>query len=243
MSFQNIAPCLSQVETALKQCLSALNAEHPVSVSALSETISHCANALNQLQPIISELVKGEEIQSSVICCVRDYALDLLFSLDETQAAYKPRSHGDNVELIQDLLELIDEDEPSPPLASEEPSQAKQLPPEFSEAMHRHLEIVERLGEEHPDAKRSLMVAMHLAPDWFKDDISNMGNEMDLLPEATGYLEDGSPMFSLNAIAEKFGISIEQAEEDLQAMLSVRQELGLPLDGVMTDSFLIHRKQ
>ena len=118
MSLQRIVPCLVKVETALKQCLSALNAEHPVSVSALTETIGHCANALNQLQPIISELVKGEEIQSSVICCVRDYALDLLFSLDETQAAYKPRSHGDNVELIQDLLELIDEDEPSPPLAS-----------------------------------------------------------------------------------------------------------------------------
>ncbi len=46
MSFQNLAPCLSQVETALKQCLSALSAEHPVSVSALSETIGHCANAL-----------------------------------------------------------------------------------------------------------------------------------------------------------------------------------------------------
>jgi hypothetical protein len=87
------------------------------------------------------------------------------------------------------------------------------------------------------------MVAMHLAPDWFKDDISQMGNEMDLLPQASGYLEDGSPMFSLNAIAEKFGVSIEQAEEDLQVMMSVRQELGLPLDGVMTDSSLIHRKQ
>lgn len=46
MSFQNLAPCLSQVEAALNKCLSALNAEHPVSVSALSETIGHCANAL-----------------------------------------------------------------------------------------------------------------------------------------------------------------------------------------------------
>ena len=93
--------------------------EHPISVSALTETISHCANALNQLQPIISELVKGEDNQSFIICCVRDYALELLFSLDDTQAAYKPRSHGDNVELVHELLELIDGDEPSPPLASD----------------------------------------------------------------------------------------------------------------------------
>ena len=66
MSFQNLAPCLSQVEVALKQCLAALNAEHPVSVSALSETIGHCANALNQLQPIISQLVKQEDSLLSV---------------------------------------------------------------------------------------------------------------------------------------------------------------------------------
>ena len=67
MSFQNLAPCLSQVEVALKQCLAALNAEHPVSVSALSETIGHCANALNQLQPIISQLVKQEDSLLSII--------------------------------------------------------------------------------------------------------------------------------------------------------------------------------
>ena len=66
---------------------------------------------------------------------------------------------------------------------------------------------------------------------------------MDLLPPSSGYLEDGSPMFSLNDIAAKFGIPIEQAEQDLKEMLSVRQDLGLPLDGVTTDSSLIHRKQ
>ena len=179
MSFQNLAPFLSQVEAALNKCLAALNAEHPVSVSALTETLGHCANALNQLQPIINELVKGEESLSFVITCVREYALELLFSLDETQAAYKPRPHADNVELVQDLLAIIDDEESE---VSDEPNQAKHLPPEFSEAMHRHMEIVERLGEEHPDAKRSLMVAMYQAPDWFLNDINSMSNEKDLLP-------------------------------------------------------------
>ena len=58
MSFQNLAPCLSQVEAALNKCLAALNAEHPVSVSALSETLGHCANAL--LQASISRF-KGKD--------------------------------------------------------------------------------------------------------------------------------------------------------------------------------------
>lgn len=119
----------------------------------------------------------------------------------------------------------------------------KTLPPAFSEAMNRHMEIVERLGEDHQEAKHSFMVAMHLAPDWFRDDIANMGNEMDLLPQSSGYLADGTPVFSLEAIAEKAGISIEQAEQDLQMMLSVRQELGLPMDGVINDSSIVHRKQ
>ncbi len=104
----NIAPCLSKVETALNQCVSALNAEHPVSVSALSEVIEYAAKALNQLQPIINELAKAEDNQSSIIATVREYAIELLFSLDETQAAYKPRPHGDNIELIHELLELVD---------------------------------------------------------------------------------------------------------------------------------------
>jgi hypothetical protein len=245
MSFQRIVAGLAKIETALKQCVSSLNTQQPIPVLVLSETIGNCAKALQHLQPIISELVKAEDNQSFIICCVREYALELLFSLDETQAAYKPRTHADNVELVHELLELIDEDEPSPQLASEEINSMshKTFPPAFSEAMHRHIQIVEQLGEEHPEAKRSFMVAMHLVPDWFNDDIADMGNEIDLLPQASGYLEDGSPMFSLNDIAEKFGVSIEQAEQDLQTMMSVRQELGLPLDGVMTDSSLIHRKQ
>ena len=240
MSFHKIEPILNNLADTLSNAAVALQSEHPVSVAQLIEMLTCTSQALRSVSPIIGELVNAEENQTSIIATARDYALELLFSLDETQAAYKPRPHADNVELVQDLLAIIDDEESE---VSDEPNQAKHLPPEFSEAMHRHMEIVERLGEEHPDAKRSLMVAMYQAPDWFKDDIAKMGNEMDLLPQATGYLEDGSPMFSLDAIAEKHGVSIEQAEQDLKMMLSVRQELGLPLDGVMTDSSLIHRKQ
>ncbi len=119
----------------------------------------------------------------------------------------------------------------------------KHLPPEFSAAMHRHITLVEQFGEDSPQAKKSLMMAMHLAPDWFKDDIAAMGNEMDLLPQASGYLDDGSPVFSLEDIAAKFGISIEQAEKDLHEMMATRQELGLPIEGGLVNPSLVHRKQ
>ncbi len=112
MSLKHIVPSLAMIEAALNLCLSALNSEHPVSVSALTETLGNCAKDLKQLQPIISELVKAEDNQSFIICCVRDNALELLFSLDDKQAAYKPRTHADNIELIHELLELVDGDEP-----------------------------------------------------------------------------------------------------------------------------------
>jgi len=197
MSFQNISPCLSQVETSLKQCLSALNTEHPVSVSALSETIGNCAKALSQLQPIINELAKGEESQSFIIACVREYALDLLFSLDETQAAYKPRTHGDNIELIHELLELIDEDEPSPPLASEEMSQAKQLPPEFSEA------------KTHPTYPLLTILPTHALP--LNENIFKpfTGKDKERLPVPLYYLNDANEWIPIQR-----GFAIEYAQID-----------------------------
>lgn len=236
-----ITPLIASLENTLGDCISALN--NGGDVALVTNTLTTVQQALSSLRPVIDGLVELEDEESTALANIHSLAVELLVSLDETTSNYCPRPHAENVELIREIFFCYPAYAP-PPLASEESNNnPKTLPPEFSEAMHRHLEIVERLGEEHPEAKRSFMVAMHLAPDWFKDDIANMGNEMDLLPQATGYLEDGSPMFSLEAIAEKHGVSIEQAEQDLQMMLSVRQELGLPLDGVMTDSSLIHRKQ
>ena len=58
-----------------------------------------------------------------------------------------------------------------------------------------------------------------------------------------GYLDDGSPVFSLEAIADKLGVSPEEAEKSFQEMVAVRQELGLPIDGVITDLGKVHRRQ
>ena len=70
------------------------------------------SQALRSVSPIIGELVNAEENQTSIIATARDYALELLFSLDDKQTAYKPRTHADNVELVHELLELVDGDEP-----------------------------------------------------------------------------------------------------------------------------------
>lgn len=114
---------------------------------------------------------------------------------------------------------------------------------EFRAAMRKHLDLVDQLGANHPETIRAMMLSLELAPDEIKDEMSAMAAEMDLIPEASGYLDDGTPMYSLNDMAEKMGISIDEAEKRLQAFMADRETIGLSNAGIVTDSTLIHRMQ
>lgn len=116
------------------------------------------------------------------------------------------------------------------------------LPPAFSQAMQEYVAISKRLGDDHIEAKKSLTKALSLAPDWFADEMHTKAKEMGLIPEATGYLDNGDPVYSLESIAKAHGISVEEAEQHMNEMLKHRTELGLP-DTVITDSTLVNRRQ
>ena len=66
---------------------------------------------------------------------------------------------------------------------------------------------------------------------------------LDLLPLFDGYLDDGSPMYRLEDIAERLGVSPAEAEEAMHKMLAEREALGLSNAGIVTDAARIHRKQ
>lgn len=123
-----------------------------------------------------------------------------------------------------------------------QPVQSRILPSEFTEAMHKYKAIVEQYGEESLEARKSFIAAMQLAPDWFMDDVTSSMGE-DFLPQASGYLDDGSPVFNLEDIAEKFGVSAEDAAESLEEMMAVREELGLSNEGKLIHPSSVHRKQ
>jgi hypothetical protein len=61
--------------------------------------------------------------------------------------------------------------------------------------------------------------------------------------EADGYLEDGSPMFRLEDIAERLGVPPAEAEEAMHRMFADREALGLSNEGIVTDTAMIYRKQ
>jgi hypothetical protein len=114
--------------------------------------------------------------------------------------------------------------------------------PEFMEAIKRHQRLVDTLGMNHPDTMRAMMLAMELAPKELIDEFGEMVREMGLMPEADGYLDDGLPMFRLDDIADRLGVSPADAEEAMQKMLSERESLGLSNAGILKDAALIYRK-
>ena len=117
------------------------------------------------------------------------------------------------------------------------------LTPEFRAAINVQLRLVEALGIDHPESMRAMVLAIELAPEELKNKMADVAREMGLMPEANGYLDDGSPIFRLEDIAARLGMSIAEAEEAMHKMFTDREALGLSNSGIVTDATLIQRKQ
>ena len=112
--------------------------------------------------------------------------------------------------------------------------------PEFMAAMSACLRLGESLGVEHPDTTRAMQRAMALSPPSLNTFMADKARELDLMPEADGYLDDGQPVYSLEAIAAKLDMSIEEAQTAMDAMLEDCAALGLP--AALVDPATVHRK-
>lgn len=119
--------------------------------------------------------------------------------------------------------------------------QVAESTPEFLTAMNECLRLTETLGMEHPDTTRAMQRAMQLSPPSLNDFMADKAKELGLIPEADGYTTDGEPVFSLEAIAAKLDMSMEEATQAMDDMLTAREELGLP--AVLVDPATVHRKQ
>ncbi len=112
----------------------------------------------------------------------------------------------------------------------------KYVHPEFCKAFDHYKAMLAQYGEHHPITEQALMLTMHYTPEHIKAEMHQKAKELNLLPPVSGYTDDGEPMYCLEDIAKHFGITFEEAEQQLLQMMSNRQKVGLPNDGVLIDS-------
>jgi hypothetical protein len=117
------------------------------------------------------------------------------------------------------------------------------LSPEFCDVMHKHIDACKKYGASSEQAKELLTHALLIAPPAFLEDLEKMVNEMNLIPEPSGYLEDGTPMVSLEDLARHLNIPPEKAVASMEKLLAKRAELGMQTDGLVVQSDQIHRRQ
>ena len=116
----------------------------------------------------------------------------------------------------------------------------KQFPPAFSELMAQYRDTAAGLGDQHPHARRLLQLAMQLAPDWFVDEMHQMAREMDLIPEPCACDDDGQKFYSVDAIAQKLGVPVDEARAAIDEMQADAAALGLPSSVRVKDVTALH---
>lgn len=115
----------------------------------------------------------------------------------------------------------------------------REATPAFMAAMETVMQLSDLHGHEHPLVATALMLAHELAPPTFKDLMHAQAQAMGLIPEAGGYLDDGTPVYRLEDIAQRLGVSQQVAQAEFAAMQRQRDALGL--DTLTIDPALIHR--
>ena len=109
----------------------------------------------------------------------------------------------------------------------------KHVDPEFFKAFDHYKAMLAQYGEHHPITEQALILTMHYTPEHIKEEMHQKAKELSLLPPVSGYTDEGEPMYSLEDIAKHFGMSVEDAEQQLLQMMDNRQQVGLSNDGVL----------
>ncbi|AVR87527.1 hypothetical protein [Thauera aromatica] len=117
----------------------------------------------------------------------------------------------------------------------------KQFPPEFSALMQQYKDTAAGLGDDHPIARRLLMLAIQTAPAWSAREMHDMARDMGLMPEPFGCDDTGRKFYRLDDMAAKLGITPAEAEQHMEQIQADAQALGLDNAVVAKDAGDLHR--
>jgi hypothetical protein len=87
--------------------------------------------------------------------------------------------------------------------------------PEFRAAFLEHKELLKRGLEDTPEGRAALARLLSVAPESFKQSLFDLIQQHGLVPPASGYLPDGTPVYTPEDIARHMGITVEEAKARL----------------------------
>jgi len=92
----------------VKCLIQSIVADYP-NDQTLALRLNHLSNLLTNVQSDVNRLVERDELKGFCLAGVQDSAIELLLSLDESQADHAPRPRDENITLVLDLLETVRE--------------------------------------------------------------------------------------------------------------------------------------
>src|SRR5690606_30816753 len=81
--------------------------------------------------------------------------------------------------------------------------------------------------------EQALFLMVYYKPEQIKAEMNTKAKELKLLPSASGYRDEGEPMYQLEDIAKYLYISFEDNEQHLFQIIDNRQKVVLPNDGAL----------
>ncbi len=103
------------------------------------------------------------------------------------------------------------------------------FPVEFSDLMQQYKDTAAGLGDDHPITRRLWLLVEATAPEWFRQEMLDMAQQMNLIPAPSLCDENGDAVFTLAQLAEQLGVTVEEAEASFNLMVTERRALGLPI--------------
>jgi hypothetical protein len=86
-------------------------------------------------------------------------------------------------------------------------------------------EALHRTGQaETTEGFKALLAMFTTAPEWLRDEFSEMLHETGLVPDPIGFNSDGKPLYAIDDVADKLGITADEVR-------ARADELGLPNAG------------
>lgn len=98
----------------------------------------------------------------------------------------------------------------------------------FESALNDYKEACDRYGAESEQASAAFTRAMMNAPQEFLELAGQVAQDMGLMPEPSGCDSEGNALYSLEELAERLEVPLEDALQALEAMDELAQGEGAP---------------